>query len=98
MVCKISINLKIKIFISYLGNGSCDTGSLPSSSVDVTITISNPEDLRLLSTGDSNELVQAYLSQRITIDGSLSDAMSLKYLADALRRDNVLLFNPTNRK
>ena len=64
----------------------------------MSITLSNPEDLRLLSTGDSNELVQAYLSQRITIDGSLQDAMNLKYLADALRRDNILLFNPTIRK
>ncbi|CAF0796741.1 unnamed protein product [Adineta ricciae] len=81
------------------GNGTCDTGRFPAgSSADVSITLSNPEDLRLLSTGDSNELVQAYLSQRITIDGSLQDAMNLKYLADALRRDNILLFNPTIRK
>ena len=66
--------------------------------MDVTITISNPEDLRLLSTGDPHELVQAYLNQRITIDGSLQDAMHLKHLAEALRRDNVLLFNATLRK
>lgn len=58
----------------------------------MTITISNPEDLRLLSTNDSNELVQAYLNQRITIDGSLQDAMHLKTLADALRRENIFLF------
>ncbi|CAF2029524.1 unnamed protein product [Rotaria magnacalcarata] len=76
------------------GHGSCEVGRCPLSSVDVTITLSNPEDLRLLSTSDSNELVQAYLSQRITIDGSLQDAMNLKYVADALRRDNILLFSP----
>jgi hypothetical protein len=76
-----------------LDRGSCDTGPFPSSSSpDVTITISNPEDLRLLSTSDSNELVQAYLNQRITIDGSLQDAMHLKILADALRRENIFLF------
>lgn len=72
--------------------GSCDTGPYPLSSPDVTITISNPEDLRLLSTNDSNELVQAYLNHRITIDGSLQDAMNLKILADALRRENIFLF------
>lgn len=76
----------------YIGHGSCDTGPSPLSSTDVTITLTNPEDLRLLSTSDSNELVQAYLNQRITIDGSLRDAMNLKYLADALRRDNIFLF------
>ncbi|CAF0942915.1 unnamed protein product [Rotaria sordida] len=79
-------------------HGSCDIGPYPLSSIDVTITLSNPEDLRLLSTTDSNELVQAYLSQRITIDGSLQDAMNLKYVADALRRDNILLFSPTISK
>ncbi|CAF0963863.1 unnamed protein product [Rotaria sp. Silwood1] len=76
-------------------HGSCDIGQCPLSSIDVTITLSNPEDLRLLSTNDSNELVQAYLNQRITIDGSLQDAMNLKYVADAIRRDNILLFSPT---
>jgi hypothetical protein len=55
--------------------------------------LANPDDLRLLSSADPNELVQAYLSQRITIDGSLQDAMHLKHLADALRRENVLLFH-----
>lgn len=65
--------------------------------MDVTITLTNPEDLRLLSTGDSNELVQAYLSQRITIDGSLQDALHLKNLADALRRENILLFNASSK-
>ncbi|UJR20550.1 hypothetical protein I4U23_023677 [Adineta vaga] len=81
------------------GNGSCDTGRFPgTSSADVTITLTNPEDLRLLSSADPNELVQAYLNQRITIDGSLQDAMNLKHFADALRRDNILLFNPTMRK
>lgn len=74
------------------GSGICDAGPYPSSSPDVTISISNPEDLRLLSTNDSNELVQAYLSQRITIDGSLQDAMHLKTLAAALRRENIFLF------
>jgi hypothetical protein len=75
-----------------LDQGSCDTGLYSLSSPDVTITISNPEDLRLLSTNDSNELVQAYLNHRITIDGSLQDAMHLKILADALRRENIFLF------
>lgn len=85
--------------LSSIGNGACDTGRYPfGSSADVTITLSNPEDLRLLSAGDPNELVQAYLSQRITIDGSLQDAMNLKYLAETLRRDHILLFNPTVRK
>ncbi|CAF1184509.1 unnamed protein product [Adineta steineri] len=80
------------------GNGTCDTGPYPLAKPDVSITLSNPEDLRLLSAGDSNELVQAYLNQRITIDGLLQDAMYLKHLAEALRRDNILLFNPTSRK
>lgn len=72
--------------------GSCSTGTYPGPSTDVTITLTNPEDLRLLSTNDSNELVQAYLSQRITIDGSLQDALLLKHVADALRRENIFLF------
>lgn len=80
-----------------LGAGSCAAGLCPLPSVDVTITLTNPEDLRLLSTGDSNELVQAYLSQRITIDGSLQDALHLKNLADALRRENILLFNASSK-
>jgi len=72
--------------------GACSTGTYPGSSTDVTITLANAEDLRLLSTNDSNELVQAYLNQRITIDGSLQDALLLKHVADALRRENIFLF------
>lgn len=75
------------------GSGNCAAGRCPSPSVDVTISLSNPEDLRLLSSAEPNELVQAYLNQRITIDGPLQDAMRLKILADALRRDNILLFH-----
>ena len=80
-----------------LGAGSCAAGLCPLPSVDVTITLANPEDLRLLSTGNSNDLVQAYLSQRITIDGSLQDALHLKNLTDALRRENILLFNASSK-
>jgi hypothetical protein len=66
-------------------------------SLDVTITLANPEDLRLLPTVDANDLVQAYLSQRIMIDGSLQDALHLKNLAGALRRENVLLLDAASK-
>ncbi|CAF1637733.1 unnamed protein product, partial [Didymodactylos carnosus] len=74
------------------GNGSCDLGDLPARVVDVTITLNSVDDLKLL-TGDTDEIIQAYLSQQITIDGSLTDAMKLKHLADVLKKDNITLLN-----
>ena len=50
----------------------------------------NPEDIRLVLKVDSNDLVEAYLSERMTIDGSFEDALHLKNLADALRCRRLL--------